>query len=165
MKKSKAADVEIPVTPMLDMAFQLLTFFILTYRPAPAEVQFGMNLLPASPVLKMDAAAPPPTDAAANPDVPASLRTMTTSLHARPDGSLGLVTIEENEIQGMDALRERLKVILDPAQDLPFEQALIQADPALKYEDLMRVIDIFSSLKITKISFAELNPNDPGAAL
>ena len=24
-----------PITPMLDMAFQLLTFFVLTYKPAP----------------------------------------------------------------------------------------------------------------------------------
>lgn len=162
MKKSKAAEVDIPVTPMLDMAFQLLTFFILTYRPAPTEGQFGMNLLPAAPVIKMDAAAPPDTNAEANPDVPASLRTMTTQLRANPDGSLGRVTIEENELQGMDELRARLKEILDPSQELPFEQALIQADPKLKYEELMKVIDVFSSLKITKISFSEL---EPGAAL
>ncbi len=34
---------------MLDMAFQLLTFFILTYHPMPTEGQFLMNLMPASP--------------------------------------------------------------------------------------------------------------------
>ena len=39
---------DVPITPMLDMAFQLLTFFVLTYRPAPAKVQFGMKLLPAA---------------------------------------------------------------------------------------------------------------------
>ena len=49
MKQRIHADVEVPVTPMLDMAFQLLTFFILTYHPMPAEGQFVMNLLPASP--------------------------------------------------------------------------------------------------------------------
>ena len=54
-----------------------------------------------------------------------------------------------------------LKDILD-VKDQPFEQALIQADPALKYEELLKVVDIYSSLKITKISFAEL---EPGAAL
>jgi len=164
-KAKKHDDVEIPVTPMLDMAFQLLTFFILTYRPAPAEGQFGMNLMPAAPVIRMDAAAPPANDANANPDVPAALRTMTTQLRANPDGSLGRVTIEENELQGMDELRAKLKEILDPAMDLPFEQALIQADPQLKYEELMKVIDVFASLKINKISFAELDPTGPGAAL
>ncbi len=155
MKKSKQQEVAIPVTPMLDMAFQLLTFFILTYRPMPSEGQFGMNLLPASPAIKMDAAAPPDTNTQNN-DVPASLRTMTTQLYANPDGSLGKVMIEENELQGMEQLKAKLKEFLDPAKGDLFEQALIQADPQLKYEELMKVIDIFSSLKINKISFAEL---------
>ena len=34
VKKQKTEEIEIPITPMLDMAFQLLTFFILTYHPA-----------------------------------------------------------------------------------------------------------------------------------
>ncbi len=28
-----------PITPMLDMSFQLLSFFILTFRPMPTEGQ------------------------------------------------------------------------------------------------------------------------------
>ncbi|MDB5350013.1 MAG: biopolymer transport protein [Planctomycetota bacterium] len=155
MKKSKHQEVDIPVTPMLDMAFQLLTFFILTYHPAPSEGQFGMNLLPASPAIKMDAAKAPDTKTP-NDSVPASLRTITTQLFASPDGKLGKVMIEENELQGMDQLRAKLKEFLDPAQGDLFEQAVIQADPNLKYEELMKVIDVFSGLKINKISFAEL---------
>jgi len=161
VKKSKHQEVDIPVTPMLDMAFQLLTFFILTYHPAPTEGQFGMNLLPASPAIKMEATAPPDTTANTNPDVPPALRTMTTQLFANPDGSLGKVQIEENELQGMDELRAKLKEFLGGPEGPLFEQALIQADPQLKYEELMRVIDVFSGLKITKISFAEL---EAGAA-
>ena len=56
-KRRRQGDVELNLAAMLDMAFQLLTFFILTYHPAPSEGQFGMNLLPASPAIKMDAAA------------------------------------------------------------------------------------------------------------
>ena len=160
MKKSKPMEVDIPITPMLDMAFQLLTFFILTYRPAPAEGQFAMNLLPASPAMKMDAAAPADTEAK-NSDVPATLSTMTTQVHANPDGTLGRVTLEEIEVNGMDELKEKLEAILGTG-DAPFEQALIQADPNLKYQELLRIVDIFSTLKITKISFQEL---DAGTAL
>ena len=156
MEKPKHEDVEVQITPMLDMAFQLLSFFILTYHPAPIEGQFAMNLLPASPAIKMDAAAPP-NESAKNDDVPAQLRTITTELRANPDGSLGLVTLEELEVQGMDALKTKLQEILNPANKVDFEQALIKADPNLKYEELMKVIDIYSSLKINKISFAELN--------
>ncbi len=36
-KKRKQGEVELNMASMLDMAFQLLTFFILTFRPPPAE--------------------------------------------------------------------------------------------------------------------------------
>ncbi len=52
---------QVPVAPMLDMAFQLLTFFVLTYRAAPVEGQFVMNLLPPQPATSM-AAAPSEAD-------------------------------------------------------------------------------------------------------
>src|SRR5690242_7601534 len=104
MKKMKQEEVEIQITPMLDMAFQLLTFFIMTYHPAPAEGQFSMNLLPASPQAKLDAA-PADSNAPANPDIPATLRTMKTTLYAAPGGSLGRVTVGEVEVNGMDQLR------------------------------------------------------------
>jgi biopolymer transport protein ExbD len=161
MKKSKHQEVEVQITPMLDMAFQLLTFFILTYHPSPIEGQFAMNLLPAAPVVDMNA---PPTEtnqAQPNDSIPAALRTMTTSLHAGPRGELGRVTIGDNEVQGMPALEEKLTAILND-KNLPFDQALIQADPNLRYEELIKVINIYSKLKITKISFAELTDTGGG---
>lgn len=35
---------DLPITPMLDMSFQLLAFFIITFRPAPTEGQLAMML-------------------------------------------------------------------------------------------------------------------------
>src|SRR5260221_4211229 len=35
---------ELPVTPMLDMAFQLLAFFVMTYHPSALEGQIALNL-------------------------------------------------------------------------------------------------------------------------
>ena len=142
---------------MLDMAFQLLTFFVLTFKPVPTEMQFIMNLLPAQPETRMDALAPP--DAAESDELPAGLRTLPTFLRAGAGGLLGRVTLGERDIQGMDALQQELRVILsDPT--LPFDQALIKVDPDLKYSELMQVIDVFSRLKITKISFAVLTPQE-----
>jgi hypothetical protein len=40
-------DPDLPITPMLDMSFQLLSFFIMTFRPAPTEGQIAMSLPPA----------------------------------------------------------------------------------------------------------------------
>ena len=46
----------------------------------------------------------------------------------------------------------------DPNVFTGFDQALIKVDPDLRYSELMQVIDVFSALKVTKISFAELTP-------
>ncbi len=81
----RAMEIEIPITPMLDMAFQLLTFFILTYRPAPSEGQFSMNLLPAQKAIDIS------KDQAkeeSNPALEASLRTLKTVLRAGEGGML-----------------------------------------------------------------------------
>ena len=40
------SEVELNLAAMLDMAFQLLTFFILTYRPPPTEGQISLRLPP-----------------------------------------------------------------------------------------------------------------------
>ena len=56
----KQQSVELKLAAMLDMAFQLLTFFILTFRPAPIEGQIDLRLPP--PVPRVAAATPPATD-------------------------------------------------------------------------------------------------------
>ncbi len=157
-KKKNVEEIQIPITPMLDMAFQLLTFFILTFHPMPSEGQFSMNLLPAAPATDMQG---PASEAASDPSVPASLKTLPTVLRAGAGGMLGRVSLGEADVQGMDSLKRELETILkDPT--LPFDQALIKVDPYLKYSELMQVIDVFSSLKLTKISFAELGPGEAG---
>src|SRR5882762_9919615 len=35
---------DLPITPMLDMSFQLLAFFIMTFKPAPTEGQIALAL-------------------------------------------------------------------------------------------------------------------------
>lgn len=40
---------DLPVTPMLDMAFQLLAFFLVTFKPAPTEGQLALALPRAEP--------------------------------------------------------------------------------------------------------------------
>ncbi len=157
MKRKPQEDVEIPITPMLDMAFQLLTFFILTYHPSPTEGQFSMNLLPAQPVINMNA--PAADSAASNSELPAGLKTLPTTLLAADDGMLAKVTLGENQIEGMEAFTKELTTILkDPT--LPFDQTIIKVDSRLKYSELMKVINVFSELKVNKISFAEMGADE-----
>ncbi len=120
------------IAPMLDMAFQLLTFFILTYHPLPTEGQFVMNLLPPQPATAINAEAP--TDAAASDKLPASLRTLPTVLKAGPGGSLAEISVGEQTIPtDSAALEKELDKYLagpdpavrpDPAQGRPQPQIL-----------------------------------------
>ncbi len=163
-KKQKAEGPNVPIAPMLDMAFQLLTFFVLTYHPAPQEGQFIMSLLPPQPATAM-AAAPAANQPAPSNDLPVSLRTLPTILKAGQGGSLARIVVEQNEIPNEPkALEEALgKYLQDP--DLPFDQTLIKVDPNLRYSELITVINAFSNAflkaqKDPKLSFVELRPDE-----
>ncbi|MFO0849386.1 MAG: biopolymer transporter ExbD [Gemmataceae bacterium] len=41
---AEAVTPDLPITPMLDMSFQLMAFFILTFRPTPTEAQIALAL-------------------------------------------------------------------------------------------------------------------------
>ena len=43
---TEQVEADLPITPMLDMSFQLLAFFIMTFHPAPTEAQIAMTLPP-----------------------------------------------------------------------------------------------------------------------
>jgi biopolymer transport protein ExbD len=152
-------EVEIMITPMLDMAFQLLTFFILTYQPAPVEGQFSMNLLPSAPAIDINAKQETSGEAKGRDDIPAALRTLTTLVYANNEGKIGRMMIGENEYPSLEQLEARLKEIVAD-KTLPFDQAVIQSDPALRYEELMKIINVFAGpeVNLTKLDFKELNP-------
>jgi len=42
--QSPATTAELPITPMLDMSFQLLSFFVLTFKPMAPEAQLPLAL-------------------------------------------------------------------------------------------------------------------------
>ncbi|MGA2702948.1 MAG: biopolymer transporter ExbD [Isosphaeraceae bacterium] len=165
-RKHKVAGPNVPIAPMLDMAFQLLTFFVLTYHPAPQEGQFVMSLLPPQAETKM-AAAPAANQAAPSNELPVALRTLPTILKAGDGGSLARIVVGQTEVPNdPKALEEALgKYFQDP--DLPFDQTLIKVDPNLRYSELMTVINAFSNAfvkarKDPKLSFVELRPDEGG---
>jgi biopolymer transport protein ExbD len=45
-QRTDFVDPDLPITPMLDMSFQLLAFFIMTFKPTPTEGQVPMSLPP-----------------------------------------------------------------------------------------------------------------------
>src|ERR1700733_5409431 len=43
-KPMDPVEPDLPITPMLDMSFQLMAFFIITFRPQPTEAQIMLAL-------------------------------------------------------------------------------------------------------------------------
>src|SRR5205085_12633268 len=93
-KKDAGPEVELPITPMLDMAFQLLAFFIFTYHPSDLEGQMELNLpdkpdnraadIPDNPQPNMMADQPPDVEA----DITVVLRTQHDGRH---DGDISQI--------------------------------------------------------------------------
>jgi biopolymer transport protein ExbD len=155
------AEVELNMASMLDMAFQLLTFFILTFRPAPIEGQISLRLPPPQPVTKGTEQA---GSDVTNTNPARGVDTLTISVFSDPSGGIGSLGVGETGVANLTALETRLQQIFaDP--DNSFEQVIIQVGSNLHYEALMQVVDICTRLKLpggqrlSKLSFVEL----PGA--
>jgi biopolymer transport protein ExbD len=153
-------DVELNLAAMLDMAFQLLTFFILTFKPAPIEGQVLLRLPPPQPITNVNAG----ERAGSNPNNTNPLQGLTTlviSALANPDGSLKQMQVGEAPIAGLTALDRKLEdVFRDPGS--AFDQVIVQVDSRLHYGSLMQIIDVCTRQKLangeslSKLSFVEL---------
>jgi len=142
---------------MLDMAFQLLTFFILTFRPAPIEGQISLRLPPPQPVTKGTEQVGSDTT---NTNPVKGVETLTISVFADKSGDIGSLGVGEVGVANLSALEARLQQIFaDP--DNSFEQVIIQVGSNLRYDALMKVVDICTRLKLpngqklSKLSFVE----------
>lgn len=158
-KKKTDEDVELNLAAMLDMAFQLLAFFILTFRPPPVEGQVSLRLPPPQAVAVKGAVQP--AGSTDNKDTPAGLNTLTISVFAdTASGRVGY-QVGEGGVSGLTALDNRLKEIFADTGN-PFDQVIIQVSSNLLYERLMEVVDICThqtlpgGQKLSKLSFVEV---------
>jgi biopolymer transport protein ExbD len=152
--------VELNLAAMLDMAFQLLTFFILTFRPAPVEGQISLRMPPAQPVSPVKNAVQA-GDNAANNDPVQGLNSLVISVVPNATGGIGSMAIGEGLVATLTGLNDRLKAVLAD-QASPFDQVVIQVGSGLRYDALMGVVDVCTrqklpnGQKLTKLSFVEL---------
>jgi biopolymer transport protein ExbD len=135
-RRRSADDVDLNVTAMLDMAFQLLAFFVLTFRPAPVEPAVMLHMPPALPVAKVGE--PPP---GVGPHVtPAGIDTLRINLFST-SGGLDRMTINDFPAETFEVLRDHMrKFLADPGS--PIEQVVVQASEDLRYDEVMKVIGI-----------------------
>jgi biopolymer transport protein ExbD len=152
-------EVTLNVTAMLDMAFQLLAFFVLTFKPPPAEAQIFLKLPPAQAVQG------PSEGKAAGQDEndPSKIK---------PVNSLIVSLMDNNGSGGVADVR--IGISKEPLKPIPYneletdlkdwisrqgyEQIVIQTSATLHWEEVMKVFDMAARMttkegKLPEVSF------------
>jgi biopolymer transport protein ExbD len=174
------ADIVLPITPMLDMAFQLLTFFIFTYHPSAMEGQMALtlpndadNAAKKQEDIKIDQV--PKSD-----DLPEPVIELVILVKPSDQGGENPIVVEENTIRtpmaDTDALKKHLKILFDrrkeaiendlktvPADKRDDERKAriakigIKVHPTnkVKWGEVVRVMDACRASGFTSVSFAK----------
>lgn len=164
-KRKTDEEVELNLAAMLDMAFQLLTFFILTFKPAPVEGQINLRLPPPMGITRSSGGEQAGTDFNAK-EPPKSLKSLVVSAYALSDGSLAQLAVDETTVGNLPALGDRLGTVF---ANTDYDQVIIYVAPELRYEELMRVIDVCTQQRLrdgsrlSKLSFVEM-PSGPSGS-
>jgi biopolymer transport protein ExbD len=163
-RRRQQGDVELNLASMLDMAFQLLAFFILTFRPSPIEGQLLLHLPPPVAVTNIDAKAQDGEgERAISADKSLEIRLLADGSGSVSSVRVGLAVVFQGQADAANLaqLEQRLRKVFE-LRTTAYEQVLIRVAPGLRYEELMKVVDVCTRQKmpdgerLRKISFEEL---------
>ena len=134
-KEEAGVEVTLPITPMLDMSFQLLSFFVVTFRPPSQEGQLSVDLP------KLDAGNP--TDITNDTIKDEYTITVNGDTEIR-SLSLKGQTITDKPVADTGSLFQQLKTIADAkGKDAgTLVSITIEADDKLIYSKLIEVMDV-----------------------
>jgi biopolymer transport protein ExbD len=158
-------DVELNMAAMLDMAFQLLAFFILTYQAAPLEGFIALRMPPPIPVTMPGQAGTADLDTAKT-YATTGLESLRITIMSGDDGDFASIRIGERKASAnlQEFQRDFSSLLATP--DVSFEQVVLQVGSRLHYENLMRVLEICAQTKmssgerLTKLNIVELPDSD-----
>jgi biopolymer transport protein ExbD len=160
IKKCEESKIAIDMTPMIDIVFQLLTFFIMTLKIASAEGDFN---------IKMPLAAP----RAGTPD-PNQLPPMKLRMVANSDGSLGDLRMNDRSFNGPDrwkALHNHIAGVVGDGSLAASAEVELDCDYNLRYSNVIEAITAVSgsinadgtiSKMVEKIKFSPPRPETGG---
>jgi biopolymer transport protein ExbD len=126
--EGQPSDVVFPVTPMLDVAFQLLAFFILTFRPESNVARLDLTLPARAPAGSLK-------EARAGDGV----NELEVRAEADDAGNLRGLWLGEAVIEGSEELRGRLERMVGLLEGRRLRVRL-SADERLRYEEAARLI-------------------------
>ncbi len=135
MKRMKPAEgkVELNMTSMIDIVFQLLTFFIFTLKIVSAEGDFSIKM---------------PLGVAQGAADPNLLPPIKVRMLANPDGRLAGLQLNERSVSSLDALRLEIIGILGdqrgPGSIQESAEVELDCDYLLNYEHVIDAITAVS---------------------
>ncbi len=160
--------VDVPITPMLDMTFQLLFFFILNYNPSPAEGQMDMSLPSPKDFMKKESLPQKKVETPGQeeepeepPEVTIVVRTQTgADVDVRDAGKISQISVTSNSGEAvipppyktLDHLVEYLKKIRDGLGNK--KDVKLQGDSKLKWEAIVKVRDACQKAGFENSGFA-----------
>jgi biopolymer transport protein ExbD len=183
--KKKNENVELNVTAMLDMAFQLLAFFILTFRPPPGEDQIYLKLPPAQPVAGMHGTQAAGADEAKSKDEVKTTKSLVVTLKDDNTGTLTGVQVGIPDVGTKDIVATKDNLNYELERELrnyfrakdenetsgqksnvqgDFEQVVINASPTIHWEEVMKIVDMcgkFTTVKGDDLRSVSLSPAAP----
>ena len=155
-----AEEVQFPVTPMLDMAFQLLAFFILTFQSPTSETRLDLYLpttplaLPGSTAGQARSTPPKRTELDLENDLKIRIR-------ADDLGDLKTIRLGDTPLPDLDTLGDKLRRYAAVLEGRPL-RVRITADDRLRYEEAARVIGTCNAAGVASIRLG--NPAAPEPA-
>ena len=165
-KSEAAPEVNLPITPMLDMAFQLLTFFIFTYHPSGLEGQMDLNLPSEKNARAKEKEMVDPNkksdvqDLVPPSDLTVIVRTQQDGVN---NGIISALTLEQasgqKPVNDLKALEAELT---EAKKTAPNDAIKIQGDGKLKWSAIVQVMDVCRRAGFNNISFVP--PPDFGLA-
>jgi biopolymer transport protein ExbD len=160
---------DLPITPMLDMSFQLMAFFILTFKPGPTEGQLALMLpregnTAAAPsdllqveevkytgIVKLTGTTidftlvvpgnPKPTFVTQSADKMGPGNTPLPLVSSSADGSLVNTDVMVYELQKIMAAAKEANQKLPAAERLPLPKMEFQFEDEVRYELVIRFVD------------------------
>ncbi len=160
--KRSQEEVELNVTAMLDMAFQLLAFFILTFKPPPVEGQIQLRLPPPQAINAHGKEVA--GEVSKDPSQVKGVDTLVVSVLSN-GGSIDSMGIGETPVTTLPQLAARLDTTFKDTNN-PFDQVIIQCSAKLRYGELMKVVEICThqtlpdGKKLGKLSFVMIPDAD-----
>ncbi len=132
-RREEDTGVELQMTPMIDIVFQLLVFFVMTFKIAAPEGDFNIRM----PLVA-------PSEGIPEPD---ALPPITIRLSALSDGRLASIQFGQRQLKNFLELRERMIEMLGPDPGpsvIESTEVELDCDYHLRYEYVIEAITAVS---------------------